>query len=368
MPSIGGVGLVYPGRRHVFSGPPESAKTLAAYAILVSEARQGGTALLLDLEMGPWDALERLRELGATDDDLDRVVYVEPDTAATEEIVEHVASSFDLTLVVVDAAPGAYSLQGLDDNKRQDVETFSRVYLRPFWLRGVATIVIDHVGKNASNRGAFAIGSERKVGGADVHIGFEAAIPIRRGGRGLYKLTTHKDRLGHLPRPRAAEFELVSDPETHAITWEFRAPEPDTEDTAWRPTHLMERVSKYLEGQRDGVSRTQVEKNVRGRAEYVRQAIDALVADGYVEESASVRGSRPVRSVRAYREGDSVPTSSPPRPDGVTDDPVPRPSLYERDGVTDSVADDPDEDAVQQDLDYYRDLLWPPVDDEGLQI
>ena len=32
LPTLGGVGIVYPGKRHQFSGPPESAKTIAAYA------------------------------------------------------------------------------------------------------------------------------------------------------------------------------------------------------------------------------------------------------------------------------------------------------------------------------------------------
>ena len=39
--TLGGIGLVYPGKRHVFSGPPESAKTLAAYAIALAEVRAG---------------------------------------------------------------------------------------------------------------------------------------------------------------------------------------------------------------------------------------------------------------------------------------------------------------------------------------
>lgn len=59
-PSIGGVNLIYPGKRHVFSGAPESAKTIAAYAIMLEEIRLGGNVLLIDFEMGPWDARERL--------------------------------------------------------------------------------------------------------------------------------------------------------------------------------------------------------------------------------------------------------------------------------------------------------------------
>mgnify|MGYP003532915860 CR=1 FL=1 len=38
----------------------------------------------------------------------------------------------------------------------------------------------------------------------------------------LVRIDTHKDRAGFLPDV-AAELELESDPDTHAITWTFRA-------------------------------------------------------------------------------------------------------------------------------------------------
>jgi GNAT superfamily N-acetyltransferase len=301
-PTVGGVGLIYPGKRHVFSGPPESAKTLAAYAVALEEVRLGGNVLLIDFEMGRWDARDRLREMGATDADLERMFYVEPETPASEEIVEDLVSRWTFSLVVIDAAAGAYSLQALDDNKRADVEAFARIYVRSFWLRGIATILLDHVTKNADARGRFAIGSERKIGGADVHLGFEPVLPIRRGGRGLYRIVTHKDRLGHLPRPRAAELEFRSDPETHALSWTFRAPDPAADAAAWRPTNLMEKVSRYLEGASDAPTRNEIERNVPGTARYVRAAIDALIAEGYAAETAGPNRSRPVRSVRPFRE------------------------------------------------------------------
>ena len=86
LPTIGGANLIYPGKRHVFSGPPESAKALAAYAIALDEVRLGGNVLVIDFEMGPWDARDRLRDMGATDGELEHVSYIEPETPASEEI------------------------------------------------------------------------------------------------------------------------------------------------------------------------------------------------------------------------------------------------------------------------------------------
>ena len=69
LPSLGGLTMCYPGKRHVFSGPQESAKTLAAYVIGLCVVREGSSVVLIDFEMGPWDAKTRLRELGASDDE-----------------------------------------------------------------------------------------------------------------------------------------------------------------------------------------------------------------------------------------------------------------------------------------------------------
>jgi hypothetical protein len=309
-PTLGGVGLVYPGKRHLFSGPQESAKTFAAYAAILGVVRDGHTAVLIDFEMGDYDARDRLRDMGATDEDLARIAYVAPETPPT---VEQIQQLIDLNpaLVVVDASAGAYNLSVLDDNKRADVEFFTAIWTRPFWARNITTIVIDHVVKNTDDQGKYAIGSERKVGGVDVHLGFKAVTELRRGRRGTYKITTHKDRPGWLPRPAAGELEITSDPLTHALSWTFDlAQDEGATQAEWRPTVLMERVSRYLEPTQERVSRNRIEKSVEGNVPYTRKAIDYLVQDGYVEETAGPGKTRLYRSVKPFREHDLVHTSS----------------------------------------------------------
>ena len=279
-------GLVYPGQRHLFSGPPESAKTLAAYAIGLEDVRAGGTVALVDFEMGMWDARDRLREMGATDDDLDQVLFIEPETPADETTALDIIDRFSPTLSIIDATAGAFRLQGLDDNKRGDVERFGAILVDPFFDRGVTSLLLDHVVKNADNRNGFPIGSERKQGIVQVHIGFEAVARLSRGGHGLYKLRVHKDRSGWLRRPTWGELELRSDPATHAIASEFRPTTEDPETPAeFRPTVLMERVSRYLETSDEPRSRTQVETSVKGKVPYLRVAMDCLVREGWASES-----------------------------------------------------------------------------------
>ena len=320
-------GILYPGQRHLFSGPPESAKTLAAYILALEEVRAGGTVVLIDFEMGMWDARDRLRDLAATDDELDRILYIEPETPADESTAREIVDRYAPTLVIVDATAGAFRLQGLDDSRRGDVERFGALLVDPFFARGVGVLLLDHVVKNADNRNGFAIGSERKQGIVQVHIGFDAVAKISRGGHGLYKLRVHKDRSGWLRRPTWGELELRSDPVTHAIVWEFKpAVESDPDEPAeFRPTVLMERVSIFLEVQVEPVSQTAVETSVQGKAAFVRQAIDCLVREGWANESRGPRDARLLLSVQAFRKDDPVPTPS-LFDDG---DPVPTPSRQE---------------------------------------
>jgi hypothetical protein len=191
-PTLGknGVGILYPGKRHVFSGPPESAKTIAAYALSIQVIRDGGNVILIDFEMGSYDARRRLYDLGATTDELQRGLhYIAPNDPATTDRIQRLID-LQPRLVTIDAAAGAYDLEGLDDNKSQDVEKLARLYVTAFWKAGIATLFVDHVVKNSEQRGNYAIGSERKLGGADAHIGFETIQPIS----GAQKASTRSSR------------------------------------------------------------------------------------------------------------------------------------------------------------------------------
>jgi len=327
-PEIGG--LLYAGKRHVISGLPESAKTLIAYALLLEAIRADKRVAVIDFEMGTIAARRLLEDLGATIPEIRSIYFITPEHAPQDGIDRIVHWGADY--VLVDAAIGAYDLSGLDDNARKDAEAFARTWIRPLWTNGIATLLIDHVTKNADTRGKFTIGSERKVGQTDVHLSFEAVKALSRGGTGLVKATVHKDRPAFLQRPTAAVFELNSHPDQHTITYTRRDPNPVDDEGHFRPTILMEKVSRYLEEAGEPVTRNNVETTVKGKsAEWIRKALDALTHDGYVVETAGARNSRLVESARPYRTADDPKhtTSSSssdlvsPRPDEVTS---PRPT------------------------------------------
>ncbi|MEZ5099576.1 MAG: DnaB-like helicase N-terminal domain-containing protein [Thermoleophilia bacterium] len=53
--------LLYPGRTHVWSGEPESLKSMLALVVCAQQMRAGHSVLWIDLEMNAGDVLDRLR-------------------------------------------------------------------------------------------------------------------------------------------------------------------------------------------------------------------------------------------------------------------------------------------------------------------
>jgi hypothetical protein len=312
-PSI--AGLLYAGKRHLLSGPPESLKTMLAYILALEHIRAGGKAAIIDLEIGPETARLLLGELGATEEEIRSVYYVEPESPPSPGDLEAMLAA-GVTFAVVDAAAGAYGLSDLDDNKRQDAERFARVWLELLWKHGVTTLVVDHVVKDTGVRGRYAIGSERKLGQADVHLGLHVVRPLSRGGSGLVRIDAHKDRPGFLTRPAAAELELESEAFTHAISWEFKPASADgAHSSGWRPTWYMEAVLEFLERQDEPVSQRTIEAGVGRKREYVRLAVDMLADEGAVNVTRGARNAKLIslrpecapsaeaRSYSGFREG-----------------------------------------------------------------
>jgi hypothetical protein len=129
-----------------------------------------------------------------------------------------------------------------------------------------------------------------------------ALEPLVRGGTGRAKITVHKDRPGHLERPSPGLFVVESGP---AFAWRIKPDDSHDEQGGFRPTTLMGKVSHFLERRYDEPqSRNQIEEAKLGGREYVRQAIDCLIEEGYANEVSGPRGARLVQFVRPFNEDD----------------------------------------------------------------
>jgi hypothetical protein len=323
-PTIGG--LLYPGKRTLLSGETESLKTWLALILAKAEMDAGFPVAWVDVDaMGSGELLARLRALGVPDYVVDRLfAYYEPAEQLIGDVLAEVRAHIverGIRLFVIDAFNPMLSLHGLDPSSTPDVETFWREVATPLTTAGAAPTMLDHVVKNPDSRGKYSYGSERKASGAIVHVGFKLLEPFARSTTGRALLTTHKDRPGYLPRPAIGRLVLASDGEQVAYTLEA---DRSRSGDAFRPTHVIEKISTFLETQDEPVTRREIERQVDGKAEAKRIAIDVLVNEGFARQMDGPNRSKLVEHVRPYRETDdddepTKPGASPVRPECVPD-------------------------------------------------
>lgn len=101
----------------------------------------------------------------------------------------------------------------------------------------------------------------------------------------------------------------VCDRETLRI--ERRTGDDGTAECPWRPTYLMERVSRAIEAD-PGLSRRALRTAVKGKHEQKELALEMLISEGYVdprEEGAYVKHY----SLTPFREDDDQPAPTGPQ-------------------------------------------------------
>jgi AAA domain len=300
-------GLFYVGRRHVVSGEFESGKSWLALAAAADELKAGHGVVWVDADaMGAGDILERLRCLGVSDDAIvARFAYIEPDEASTADdraALTEWAERHDCRLALLDAFNPILAVHGLDLMSNTDVERFYTTVVDRLCDAGCAVVLLDHRVKNPDASKRYSIGSERKASGAEVHISMVTiGEGFGRGKVGRSKLLVQKDRPGYLTRPCHGILVIDSHPEDGSCSWRIESDGATAPSGVWAPTELMERVSRYLELHPDGQSRHAIEDAVKGKADYLRKAIDALIAESYAVGFDGARGAKMVKLVTAYR-------------------------------------------------------------------
>lgn len=213
-----GICLMYRGRVNMLFGSSESAKSWIAMAICLQEIEAGGRALYLDFEDEPVQTLNRLRLLGAGDDDLRaQFSYIRPEGPLADmqrnkwgkeqptKSGEFAQDQFDMALtsldpdiIVADGMTALYGLHGLDANDAVSTDVITS-WLKRLTRNGRSTvIIIDHQAKSAE-KGSMPIGSQHKV--AMVQGTLLQVWPIKQpmpGDVGEMELVVLKDRPGQV--------------------------------------------------------------------------------------------------------------------------------------------------------------------------
>lgn len=312
--------LFYPGRVNGLIGESESGKTwVALLAVAQTLADTDDNVLYLDFEDSASGIISRLRALTVTDTQLKRFAYIDPDESLgtlQQTDLSAVLAEHKPALIIVDGFNAAMTLLGLNLESNTDATTFAQKLLKPLSFTGATVIYIDHLPKNKDSQMKGAIGAQAKramTTGCALKV--EVVQEFGRGMVGKLRLTVDKDRAGYV-RANSAQAKnagvavLVSDATTGAVQLVIEAPDlrPAEQRTPFRPTVLMEKVSRFLETFHGAASGRQVTQNVPGREQYVKEALGYLVEDGFVERTNGPRNSVNHTSTEPYRDT----TASPP--------------------------------------------------------
>jgi len=267
--------------------------------------------IYLDFEDSGKGILSRLRSLGLENRHFANFTYANPDQNLTlNERMDLVDALTEIVpeLIILDGVNAAMTLLALDLTSNRDATFFSQQLLKPLALSGACVITIDHVPKSKDNRGNYAIGAQAKR--ADINgcaIAVEVTLPFGKGMNGELNLKVTKDRPGAV-REHSKEAKFAGTVELRStaegmVTMTIISPQMVAGDRT-RPTHLMEQVSKTLEASTMPLSKNAIEKEVKGKAEWVRIAIQILVDEKFVAIENGSRNALNLKLLRQYREAD----------------------------------------------------------------
>jgi Bifunctional DNA primase/polymerase, N-terminal len=302
MPREDGKCLVYPGAIHSFHGESESGKSLILMWEAVRLMQAGHDVLWITFDSDPAEDVGRAIKYGCPPAVVaEHLDYRKPDAShiGSEGFIDMFHRPY--ALAVIDGVTDALNLlgKGMTRGDPNDAYTqFSRIFPKRLADKtGAAVVLVDHVSKDADNRGRFAIGAQAKMSqltGAAYLV--EPERPPVRGGKGTVVLRVAKDRPGSVrntcgawrQRDRTQEAARIQIDDTGAnTTFVLEAPNAgDPFDNAGgvdRPEQIMTQVSELLEGQPKGLSARAIREAISGRNERIGLALEILINEGYVE-------------------------------------------------------------------------------------
>lgn len=306
--------LLYEGTVHAFVGESESGKTWLALEAIRQCLLDEQHAVMFDFEDRAQRVVRRLVELGVPRPLVDaNFRYVRPDTALTAgEYPRLERAAKGCALAVIDGVTEAMTMHGLSLTNNEDVAKFLGLLPRRIANVGPAVVQIDHVVKDEEKRGRYAVGGEHKLAGLDgAQYKVQMIKPFAKGKRGEANILIDKDREGSVRELaqgiKAGVLVIDSTPgpgETRG-TLRLSIEPPDeherTESGEFRPTQIMKKISEHLWLIPDLTGR-QIEEALPHRAQHVRQALKALVDEGYVEAKPGARNSRLHSTIMPFDE------------------------------------------------------------------
>lgn len=308
-----GHALFYAAKVNGIFGDPECGKTWLAQTAIVEALTGGGTAAMIDVDHnGPDHTAARLLLLGAHINHLadpDRFRYYEPEDAEQLHACVTDITNRHPDIVLIDSLGEIFPMLGTNTNDGDEITTAMRqVCTRPA-VAGSCVITIDHLPKSAEARQTgYAIGSiakKRMIRGA--YIRAEARQQPVPGQVGRITLRIEKDTAGELRKSSGGGYAgtfVLDSTQPHMTTWAISKEEmPKNDDGTFRPTALMERVSRFIEDN-DQATFTDIKEAITAKDKWLRDAIQMLVTEGFVARLDGARRAKLHHCIAPYREAE----------------------------------------------------------------
>lgn len=329
-----GACLLYPARVHSFHGESESGKSLVVQAECARLVNEGLDVLYIDFESDAAEVVLRLLEMGADPGAVERCFhYHRPEGPPTSSDAEGAAWDEMLSrryaLAVIDGVTDSIGIFGYS-TINDDIAAWQReVPNRIAGRTGAATVVIDHVARDTSTRGRFAIGGQHKLAGlSGAAYTVEVSKGIGRGMCGEVVLRVGKDRPGRV-RPNCVGWRksdktqeaariivdstngktvVTVDPPRAGSSYDADSPVQN----GFRPTALMERVSLHAESRDEPLTKSALAEEIPGKKQGKLRAIAVLIQEGYLRSTPAGGKAKGVAYVhqKPYRQRDDPQSDS----------------------------------------------------------
>lgn len=282
---------------HADSGTGKSWLIVYATAQII---RAGGQVMYLDLEDTPSSIVARLRLVGLTDAQIIAGLdYRRPTEEFTDAAVLRLCTDLRRgghDLVVIDSLGEAFALDGINEDKDNEVGPWLRRVARLMADTGPAVAIVDHSTKAADNP-LFPSGSKRKraaITGASYLV--EAIEPMAKDRGGRLRLTCAKDRHGTYARKEVvADFVMgATTVNGENPTMNLYAPttRPGGQSAEWEVIILAQKIISAVRDSDVALSKKAAEEMVKGRAIKKRAALDYALSAGCLDTTPGKHGAK----------------------------------------------------------------------------
>jgi hypothetical protein len=269
---------------HRISGPPGSGKTRLAYWEIIQRVTAGQKWAILDAEMGQIRYKQTMKQLGADDDVLGDIYYMDALDGGVPDIMEHGRALGRMLQrsgyhgVLYDSQITFLGASGVSENDAHEVRNWTVA------ASGMpCVIILDHTGHADNSRSR---GTSDKGAGCDVDMMLKRGEPFAIEQPGSVSLVVNKDRSGTLAIGSSIEIGIEC---LGSDEMDFRPGEWNTKYIGYEAT-VSEIVDLIMISTgRDFVTATELQDRIAGRKQKRLERIRDAVENGEIFETVEGR-------------------------------------------------------------------------------